>query len=45
MCQVEGGWWDAMQFTGQNTFVSIPARVRAVYAPLEKPKIHILSPY
>ena len=27
-----------------STLVSIPARARAVYAPLENPKMQILSP-
>ena len=35
----------AMRSKGENTLVSIPARARAVYAPREKPKMHILSPY
>lgn len=29
----------------KSTLTSIPARARAVYAPREKPKMHILSPY
>ena len=29
----------------ENTLVSIPAKARAVYAPRENPKMHILSPY
>jgi len=34
-----------MQSERENTLMSIPARARAVYAPRENPKIHILSPY
>ena len=34
----------ADEMGGPSTLASIPARARAVYAPLEKPKMQILSP-
>ena len=34
----------AEEMGGLPTLASIPARARAVYAPLENPKMHILSP-